>query len=89
MFNTYHNVSTIGYATLPTTVEPIEKAAAVSPKSSDNFSPFVSTSQIKMNSNNKVGKEVISIVASAIKAEYAIEYWISSGNARRIGKTII
>lgn len=88
MFNTYHNVSTIGYATLPTTVEPIEKAAAVSPKSSDNFSPFVSTSQIKMNSNNKVGKEVIGIVASAIKAEYAIEYWISSGNAKLIGKTI-
>lgn len=89
MFTTYHNIATIGYATLPTTVEPIEKAAAVSPKSSDNFSPFISTSQIKMNSNNKVGKEVIGIVASAIKAEYAIEYWIHNGSAWRIGKNII
>ena len=88
MFNTYHDIATVGYATLATTLEPIEDAASKAPAASDSYSPFVVTSQIKMNENNKVGKQVVGIVASAIKAEYAIEYWINSGHASIIGRDL-
>lgn len=88
MFKTYRDVATIGYATLPTTVEPIENAAANSSKANTPVSPFLATSQVIMNANNKVGKKVIGITASAIKAEYAIEYWINSDFKKHSPKSL-
>ena len=81
MQNFYADISTVGYATLPTTTDPIKAAARTARTySKDNhnmMSIFNPITSIEMNVTTSVGKMGIAIGANAGRAQYAIEYFNS------------